>query len=87
MIVAFFATITVSTVLLAFIDIDFATAFSASVTCITNSGPGVVASIGPDGNFGWMPGAAKDILSATMLLGRLEVLTVLVVFTRNFWRK
>jgi len=46
-----------------------------------------VASIGPDGNFGWMPGAAKDILSATMLLGRLEVLTVLVVFTRNFWRK
>ena len=87
LIVAFFATITVSTVLLAFIDIDFATAFSASVTCITNSGPGVVASIGPDGNFGWMPGAAKDILSATMLLGRLEVLTVLVVFTRNFWRK
>lgn len=84
---AFFATIAVSSTILAFLGIDFATAFSASVACITNSGPGIVPSIGPDGNFGWMSGAAKNVLSVTMLLGRLEILTVLVVFTRNFWRK
>ena len=87
LVLAFFVTIFASTLVLAFLGLDFATAFSAVVACISNSGPGIVASIGPSGNYGWMSGAAKDCLSATMLLGRLEILTVLVVFTRNFWRK
>ncbi len=87
LVVAFFVTIFVSTLVLAFLGLDFATAFSAAVACISNSGPGIVDSIGPNGNYGWMSGAAKDCLSVTMLLGRLEILTVLVVFTKNFWRK
>lgn len=86
-VVAFFITIFAASMALAFLGVDFVTAFSAVVACATNSGPGVVPSIGPDGNFAWFSDGAKDILSATMLLGRLEVLTVLVVFTRNFWRK
>ena len=84
---AYIATTFLATVAVAFCGIDFPTAFSAVVACITNSGPGVVQSIGPDGNFAWFSGEVKDILSVTMLFGRLEVLTILVVFTRNFWRK
>ncbi len=75
------------TLLLAFTGLDFATAFSAAVATVTNSGPGIVASIGPDGNYASLSVVAKYALMAAMLLGRLEVLTVLVVFTKNFWRK
>lgn len=42
--------------------------------------------IGPAGNFAPLPPAAKWILSAAMLLGRLELITVLVLFSRRFWR-
>lgn len=86
-VMSFFGVIIAATLILAFLDVDFTTALSASIASVTNSGPGIVASIGPDGNYAFLPPAAKDVLSAAMLLGRLEVLTVLVVFTKNFWRK
>ena len=86
-VMSFFGVIMAVTLLLAFTGLDFATAFSAAVATVTNSGPGIVASIGPDGNYASLSVVAKYALMAAMLLGRLEVLTVLVVFTKNFWRK
>lgn len=86
-VMSFFGVIMAVALLLAFTGLDFATAFSAAVAVVTNVGPGVVASIGPDGNYASLSVVAKYAVMAGMLLGRLEVLTVLVVFTKNFWRK
>ena len=66
--------------------VDFATAFGATIACITNSGPGISQNIGPAGNFGGLGDSVKLILAFTMILGRLEVLTILVLFSKNFWR-
>lgn len=79
--------IVILTVLLAITGLDFTTAFSAIVGCITNDGPGVGKIVGPAGSFAPLSDFAKYVCSFAMLLGRLEVLTVLVVFTRNFWHK
>ncbi len=74
------------TVLVAVTGVDFATAVGSVVACITNSGPGIGEVVGPAGNFSSLPDFAKYVLSFAMLLGRLDILTVLVVFTRSFWR-
>lgn len=84
---AYFFVIVTLTIILSLGGLDFATALSAVITCITNTGPGVVDKIGPVGNYAWMSSLDKNTLSVAMLLGRLEILTVLVVFTKNFWRK
>ena len=62
------------------------TALSASASAIANVGPGLGAEIGPAGNFAFLPDAAKWLLSALMLIGRLEVFTILVLLTPSFWR-
>lgn len=62
------------------------TVFSASITCIANVGPGFDL-IGPDCSFSWMPAAAKVILGFEMLLGRLELYTLLVLLMPSFWRR
>ena len=49
-------------------------------------GPGLGPIIGPAGNFAPLPDAAKWLLSFGMLLGRLELLTLLVLLTPGFWR-
>ncbi len=67
--------------------VDVFTAFAAVMGCITNVGPGVAESIGPKGSFVAFSPFVKDILAIAMLLGRLEILTILVVFTRSFWRR
>ncbi len=72
--------------LLAALGLDYLTAMSASVTALANVGPGLGPIIGPAGHFGALPEAAKWVLSAAMLLGRLELFTVLVLFTPLFWR-
>jgi len=82
----FVATITVFTVVLGFLGLDFITAYSASVTAITNVGPGAGTIIGPAGNFKALPYEAKWVLSFAMLAGRLEVLVLLVAFDRDFWK-
>ncbi|MNO09910.1 Trk system potassium uptake protein TrkH [compost metagenome] len=51
-----------------------------------NVGPGLGTIIGPAGNFSSLPDAAKWLLTVGMLLGRLEILTVLVLITPVFWR-
>ena len=60
------------------------TAFSAVGACINNLGPGL-ASVAE--TYGDLPGTAKWILCVAMLLGRLEVFTLLVLFTPMFWRR
>ena len=83
---AFCATVTVFTVLLSILGIDVLTAYSASLTAITNVGPGLGPIIGPSGNFEPLPDAAKWLLVVAMLAGRLEVLALLVILDRDFWK-
>lgn len=65
---------------------DFATSFSTAAALMTNTGPGFVASTGPMGSYCELSSSAKLLMCFVMLLGRLEVLTVLVVFNRAFWK-
>ena len=66
--------------------IDFLTAASAVASTLAGAGPGLGPVIGPSGSYQPLPDAAKWVLSFTMLLGRLEVFTVLVLFLPSFWR-
>ncbi len=78
--------VVVLTLLVSFCGFDFVTSFSAVIACMTNSGPGITQAIGPMGSYAMFSDMAKYILSFAMILGRLEVMTVLVVFTKNFWK-
>ncbi|MGF9695291.1 TrkH family potassium uptake protein [Rhizobium sp. 0TCS1.26] len=69
------------------IGYDILTATSAVVTALSNTGPGIGHIIGPVGNFSTITDPALYLLSLMMLLGRLEVLTVLVLLTPVFWRR
>src|SRR3546814_5495279 len=68
------------------VGLDFITSVSGAATALSNVGPGLGAVIGPAGNFSSLPDAAKWLLSAGMLLGRLEFLTFLVMLSPAFWR-
>ena len=74
-------------VLLSITGLDFLSAISGAATSISNVGPGLGEMIGPNGNFGEVSDTSKWILSFSMLLGRLEILTVLVIFLPTFWKK
>jgi trk system potassium uptake protein TrkH len=69
------------------IGLDYLTAMTGAATAISNVGPGLGPVIGPSGTFATLPDAAKWVLSAGMLLGRLELFTVLILLTPSFWRK
>jgi len=66
--------------------LDLVTSLTATATALTNVGPGLGNIVGPAGNFSSLPGAAKWLLSFAMLLGRLELMTVMVLFSPMFWR-
>ncbi|WP_460410642.1 MULTISPECIES: TrkH family potassium uptake protein [unclassified Pseudomonas] len=85
---SFFFTITIAAIALglALIGLDWITALSGAATAVCNVGPGLGTIIGPAGNFSSLPDAAKWLLTVGMLLGRLEILTVLVLITPVFWR-
>lgn len=68
------------------LGLDFITSVSGAATAISNVGPGLGPVIGPAGTFQGLPDAAKWLLSAGMLLGRLELFTVLVLLAPGFWR-
>lgn len=70
---------------LGFLGLDFVTAFSSAATAIANVGPALGAT-GPASTFQHLPDGAKWLMSAGMLLGRLELFTVIILFTRAFWR-
>ncbi|MGC6472971.1 MAG: TrkH family potassium uptake protein [Parvibaculales bacterium] len=67
--------------------IDVMTALSASASTISNLGPGLGDIIGPSGNYAGLPDGAKWVLCLAMLLGRLELFTLLVMLTPAFWRR
>ncbi len=66
--------------------LDFLSAFSAIIACINNAGPGLGA-VGPAGNYGVLSDFQTWICTLAMLAGRLEIFTLLIVFTRGFWRR
>jgi trk system potassium uptake protein TrkH len=66
--------------------LDFMTALSAIIACINNAGPGL-GLVGPGSNYGVLTDFQTWVCSAAMLLGRLEVFTILVLFTPTLWRK
>jgi trk system potassium uptake protein len=72
---------------LSLFGLDFLTALSASASAISNVGPGIGELIGPNGNYSSINDVAKWILAITMLVGRLEIFTILVLFSKNFWKK
>ncbi len=76
-----------SSVILSFLGIDFLTALSASASAISNVGPGIGEVIGPNGNYADINEIGKWVLALTMLIGRLEIFTILVLFSKNFWKK
>lgn len=65
---------------------EFQTSVSAAATALTNVGPGLGPVIGPSGNFGALPDISKWLLALGMLIGRLELFTLLVLITPRFWR-
>ncbi len=75
-----------SALLLSFTGLDFITCISAAASTISNVGPGLGSIIGPEGNYGMLDGFSKIILIFTMFLGRLELLTILVLLIPSFWR-
>ncbi len=68
------------------LEVDVLTAISAVAASMFNIGPGL-GGVGPAENYAHMPVLAKWVLSFCMLAGRLEFYTVLIIFTRAFWRK
>jgi len=76
-----------SSVILSFLGLDFLTALSASASAISNVGPGIGEIIGPNGNYAGINEIGKWVLAFIMLIGRLEIFTILVLFSKNFWKK
>jgi trk system potassium uptake protein TrkH len=74
------------TLVLSATGLDIVTAFSAVVACINNTGPGLGA-VGPNSNYAAMDSFQSWVLAFTMILGRLEIFTFLVVLTPSFWRR
>ncbi len=74
------------TLLLAASGADILSAFTATVACFNNTGPGL-GLVGPDSNYGILGDFQVLVCSFAMLLGRLEIFTLLVVLTPGFWRK
>tara|TARA_B100001093_G_scaffold424542_1_gene417747 strand:- start:213 stop:1661 length:1449 start_codon:yes stop_codon:yes gene_type:complete len=79
-------TFAMSALLLSFSGLDFLTCFSAAASAISNVGPGLGEVIGPDGNYNSFSNYSKVVLIFTMFLGRLEMLTILVLFLPSFWK-
>lgn len=82
----FAGTVAIVAVALSITGLDLITSLSGAATAVANVGPGLGDTIGPSGNFLTLSDPAKWIIIVAMLAGRLEILTVLVIFTPVFWR-
>lgn len=74
------------TIIMSFTGLDLLSAFGSVATCVGNIGPGI-GSVGPASNFAHLSDFGKWFLGFLMLMGRLELFTVLILFTRAFWKK
>lgn len=75
----------IGSMILALLGVDFVTAAGATATCIGNIGPGI-GTVGPVNNFAHLPDIVKWILSLFMVIGRLELFTVIIIFSPTFWK-
>jgi trk system potassium uptake protein TrkH len=85
-IVLYLVIIFLNTLILSALGVDNTSAFSGTIAAIGNVGPGL-GTVGSTGNFNHIPELGKWTLSITMLLGRLEIYTFFLLFTRAQWRK
>lgn len=81
-ILTFFA----GTFILALMGLDFDTSIGATIATLGNIGPGI-GHVGPVDNYAFLPDMAKWLSSFLMLLGRLELFTVIILFSPSFWKK
>jgi trk system potassium uptake protein TrkH len=84
-IVLYFLIICMSALVISFMGYDIIGSFSTAAAMLGNIGPQLGAT-GLSTDFSGMTGAGKLFLSALMIAGRLELLTVIVLFTRSFYR-
>ena len=82
----YFMTVATLTFALLMSGLDFISAFSAVIACINNAGPGL-GVVGPASNYGVLGDFQIWICTIAMLVGRLEIFTVLILFTPHFWRR
>jgi trk system potassium uptake protein len=73
-------------VIMTFLGLDLMTSAGAAASCLGNIGPGL-GNVGPTDNFAFIPAVGKWILALSMMVGRLEIYTVLVIFTRGLWTR
>ena len=85
--VMFMATLIVLSLLLGLTGLDLITSISAAASSLANIGPGLGDTIGPAGTYAPLSDTAKWLLAMAMLLGRLELMSVYVLFTFAFWRR
>ncbi|MBO5340272.1 MAG: TrkH family potassium uptake protein [Oscillospiraceae bacterium] len=76
----------VATLVVSLDNFSFSTSLSAALTCMSNVGPGLDV-VGPAGNFSAFSPLSKLVLSACMVIGRLEIFPILVLFSRGAWRR
>jgi trk system potassium uptake protein TrkH len=84
--VLYFGTVVTLTFMLLASGLDFVSSFSAVIACINNAGPGL-GLVGPASNYQGLTDFQTWVCSAAMLLGRLEIFSIIVLFTPTFWRK
>jgi trk system potassium uptake protein TrkH len=75
-----------ASVIMSLFGFDLVTSFTSVSACIFNVGPGL-GMVGPADNFSVIPAAGKWLLIFCMLLGRLEIYTVIVLLIPEYWRK
>jgi len=82
----FMAIFFVSSCILGAMGLDIETSMGATISCLSNVGPGL-GEVGPASNYAHLPAAAQVLLAGLMMLGRLELYTVLVLLTPTYWRR
>lgn len=82
----YFMSVVILTFALLISGLDFISAFSAIIACINNAGPGL-GVVGPAGNYGVLNDFQTWVCTVAMLIGRLEIITLLIIFTPKFWQR
>ena len=81
----FMSAFILSTILLSTMGLDLETSIGAAASAMGNIGP-ALGDFGPTDNYALLPNQGKWLLSFCMLLGRLEIFTVMVLFSRTYWK-
>lgn len=85
-IILYLSLMVISSMLIAAMGVDFTTSLTSVLACISNIGPGF-GQVGPASNYALLPDPAKWILSLCMVLGRLEIYTIIILMVPAFWKK